>query len=965
MKKLLTFLMMSILTIGVGWAEEVTDVLTRATTGVTGNNYSDWSGKTSNSDAVYAGNSAGGNESIQLRSNNNNSGIVTTASGGKVKSITIAFNSETADGRTVNIYGKNSAYSTSADLYASSSQGTLLGTIVKGTSTSLTVDGDYAFIGLRSASSALYISSITIIWETSGGTTLEKVETPTFSVPAGSYDEAQIVEISCATTGATIYFSTDNETFKNYNEAITISETTTLHAYASKEGMDNSQTASATYIIVDNSPAQPGEEVMFDYRTGKEFAQSNGDDMEQSSKKGITIDFGGGSNTSNTPKWYSSNNGNARVYVNNTITVNAGELAIESVSFTFEGTNSLSNPSVQPGSYDNGVWSVGATSGVLTADKTARIATITVKLAEEGTVVNPPTISGSEIFEGSTEITITAQDGATIYYTVDGSEPTTSSTLYSAPFTINATTTVKAIAYVGEVASSIATKTFVKYDISSVAEFNALEQGTNFKYTGNNLVAIAQTSNGANLYVQDGEKGMLIYKSGGIGKTYVLGDKIPSGFTGTRSTYNGAPEMTNPAGFADSEDNVEVSPLEITPSQVGDNFGRYTIIKNATFNTSAKTITANGETIDYYTTFLNGSPTDGVAYNVIGVCTYYTKNNAYLPEFLPISFTEVETTGPDYYLIGSFNDWAQKDENYKFTALANGSYSFNGTIPDDVLFKVLKVDGENITWLGGSAGDYFGITKDVCTDIPLVDGANFKMEVGGICTFTVSSDQKLSVSKESQLFLVGTMNDWEKTSALEAANDGWTITMPLEIDDEFKFVDEWGTWYGGGNTIAEANLGAQITLNNGGNFVMAVDGNFVFIVATDKSSFKITRKAETTEAMFNFNDDYATLFPFLNGVTLPYDIEDPITATVDGISVTISPKTSGSTANRIYNNDPKLRVYTGTITVTAPEGYNLTGIEFTNHSTNFNLTPSDGDLSGSGETHTWTGATATLVLTVG
>lgn len=145
------------------------DELTLTTTGVSGTSYSDWSGKTAGSDAVYAGNSAGGNSAIQLRSNNSNSGIVTTASGGKVAKVTVTWNSNSANGRTINIYGKNSAYSAATDLYNNSNQGTLLGTIVNGTSTELSVSGDYEYIGIRSNSGALYLDKITITWSTSGG----------------------------------------------------------------------------------------------------------------------------------------------------------------------------------------------------------------------------------------------------------------------------------------------------------------------------------------------------------------------------------------------------------------------------------------------------------------------------------------------------------------------------------------------------------------------------------------------------------------------------------------------------------------------------------------------------------------------------------------------------------------------------------------------------------------------------
>lgn len=49
--------------------------------------------------------------------------------------------------------------------------------------------------------------------------------------------------------------------------------------------------------------------------------------------------------------------------------------------------------------------------------------------------------------ESLTDITITcADEGATIYYTTDGTDPTTSSTLYTAPFEISVDTTVKAFA---------------------------------------------------------------------------------------------------------------------------------------------------------------------------------------------------------------------------------------------------------------------------------------------------------------------------------------------------------------------------------------------------------------------------------------------------------------------------------------------------------------------------------------
>lgn len=81
----------------------------------------------------------------------------------------------------------------------------------------------------------------------------------------------------------------------------------------------------------------------------------------------------------------------------------------------------------------------------------------------ETLTVAAPVISGTTPFAESTSATITCStDGATIYYTVDGSTPTTSSTQYSEALTLTGTTTVKAIAVKDGVSSSVTTRAFIK-----------------------------------------------------------------------------------------------------------------------------------------------------------------------------------------------------------------------------------------------------------------------------------------------------------------------------------------------------------------------------------------------------------------------------------------------------------------------------------------------------------------------
>ena len=146
----------------------ITDELSYSTFGVSGTSYKDWTNKKSNSSAVYAGQSAGGNEAIQLRATNP-AGIVTTASGGKAAKITVSWNSNTTSDRQIDIYGKDSAYESGADLYGSN-KGTKLGSIVYGSDTELEITGDYTFIGIRSYSGALYLDSINIEWSNTTST---------------------------------------------------------------------------------------------------------------------------------------------------------------------------------------------------------------------------------------------------------------------------------------------------------------------------------------------------------------------------------------------------------------------------------------------------------------------------------------------------------------------------------------------------------------------------------------------------------------------------------------------------------------------------------------------------------------------------------------------------------------------------------------------------------------------------
>ena len=290
MKKLFSLLTLALLTLSVG-ATTVTDVITASNLAATGTTYTDFSGVQINT-AVYAGQSAlNDNANIQLRSKNSNSGIVSTTSGGKLVSVKITVASGS---NTIDVYGSNTAYTAASDLYNSSSQGTKVGSTAE--TATITVDGDYEYVGIRSNNGAVYISSIEVTWETEGGDTPEPtVAAPVFNPNGGEIPGSTEVTVSCATENASIFLykvvdgEIDYTTQQYYFQSGTfyVNETATYAAYATWSDYTSDTTyvtftkvvptvATPTFdpasgttfddeLIVTISCATPGAKILYEY----------------------------------------------------------------------------------------------------------------------------------------------------------------------------------------------------------------------------------------------------------------------------------------------------------------------------------------------------------------------------------------------------------------------------------------------------------------------------------------------------------------------------------------------------------------------------------------------------------------------------------------------------------------------------------------------------------------------------
>lgn len=116
------------------------------------------------------------------------------------------------------------------------------------------------------------------------GLTSDTVAIPSISPAGGSYTTAQNVTIACATSGATIRYTTDGSTptasSTVYSGPINVTSSKTIKAIATAPGMNNSAVASATYTINSGGsntliPLNPGMQMTIQLNNNTNGAWSN------------------------------------------------------------------------------------------------------------------------------------------------------------------------------------------------------------------------------------------------------------------------------------------------------------------------------------------------------------------------------------------------------------------------------------------------------------------------------------------------------------------------------------------------------------------------------------------------------------------------------------------------------------------------------------------------------------------
>lgn len=223
-------------------------MITASNLKATGTTYVLFSNVKVTSEASYSGQSAqtGNNTGIiQLNSkkkNSRNIGIVSTVSGGLIKSVSIEVDNSNAN--TYSVYAKKTAYSAIEDLYNDPKQGNL---ILESKSTgSLDVAGEYYYIGIRSKSGAVKIKKITITYVNSS------VATPTITPNGGDVSVGDKITFATKTDGATLSYSTDGGQTWTPGSEYTATTVGALNLWVkATKGSDESAVAKATFNVVD------------------------------------------------------------------------------------------------------------------------------------------------------------------------------------------------------------------------------------------------------------------------------------------------------------------------------------------------------------------------------------------------------------------------------------------------------------------------------------------------------------------------------------------------------------------------------------------------------------------------------------------------------------------------------------------------------------------------------------------
>ncbi len=399
-------------------------------------------------------------------------------------------------------------------------------------------------------------------------------------------------------------------------------------------------------------------------------------------------------------------------------------------------------------------------------------------------VIDPTSTTFDEAFEA----TITCStEGASIYYTLDGSEPTDASTMYTTPISISETTPLKAIAYAdGLEASFVATAMYTlleTVEVSTIADLRAGSlDGTTYSLTGEAVMTFSQTYRNQKFF-QDATGGILVDDFIGIiTSTYNEGDGV-TGLTGTLTEYNGILEFipTVDPGTATSNNN-EVTAQVLTIDDLNNNLanheselikvmavtfqetGSFTNGQNYNLSDGANTLVLRTQffDVDYIGTEIPVSPV-----NITALCLQFNGTT----QIIPRNLADFEPSGELEYgtISGQVTD-AENNSPIEGATVTIGSLNAQTDASGNYSIADVMVNTYSVTC--SATGYATAITADVQVNVDANTEVNFALDQATVPDNAIVINEIMYNSASWD-------NEWVEfynISDVEVSLAGWTFT---------------------------------------------------------------------------------------------------------------------------------------------------------------------------------------------
>ena len=505
----------------------------------------------------------------------------------------------------------------------------------------LTID-DIVFTYEEEGSSSSAVATTTAI----DATSLTNTDVHT-STTAGTLTATVKDNDGSAIEGAAVTWSSSNTDVATIDEngAVTLVAAGTTTITASYAGVkDEYQSSSDTYElqVTSSAPKEQKMEVELPLTNGAEsFNCSTGTDNTTTSRSftqdDITVTYSKGTGS----QIYAASTG-IRIYGGNSLSFEAPEgYVIVKVVLT---TSSTDNLTTSDGSYDgtSHTWTGSASTVTLTRPSgsgNVQPTKATVTLSKPSSVATPTFSIAAGTYEEAQSVTIACEtEGAEIYYTTDGTEPSSESTKYAGAIAIEETTTVKAVAIKDGESSAVASATYTFPTIyKTIAAFMEANTTGYLNLTGAQVVYIDDAKK--NIYVRDASGAIDLFNNSGFSTSLKTGDILKGTINGKYSPYKNLPEIANIADIskltATDNQTVVAKVIDGTTEAIAANLCDLVKIENTEITeSSSKYYVGDDSNIQLFDNFKVGyTVTAGQSVDVSGIATIYDKTYELFPRF--------------------------------------------------------------------------------------------------------------------------------------------------------------------------------------------------------------------------------------------------------------------------------------------------------------------------------------------